>query len=320
MQIITSPVQFQEISANVANLQTALSIMMPSIGVVDFKIPAAELAGQTALDATRDAIELIQEKFPDNYDRSLLVDKLMAKLINDFIRNWFSIKGKLTNSHQQGMAAHTILFDEYNLDAQTALGKATTNTDGSFEFGFLYSEQSRKKDGNSNPDIKFKIISPQGLELPIVHIFIITDGAEIVAERLADSAKAPFVLLNISNETIVRIVPDEIKLTEFENAVAALQPFTGETSFASLKEDDNNFQISFLSKETGIEKSTVENLKNAFIIERDNDLPAWAIFGLSMAPLPMAEWKNKTPEEFIALLNTLTPANTMEIFMGWQKN
>ncbi|MBC7511821.1 MAG: hypothetical protein H7320_24240, partial [Ferruginibacter sp.] len=305
---------FEETSANLANLQAALLIMLPAIGVTAFKIPAAELAAQKALDGTRTAIELVQEKFPENYDTSVLVDELTAKLINDFMSKWFVVKGRLTDSQQQGLAAHTILLGEYDLDFAGALGETITNIDGSFEFGFTYDERIQNNDGLTNPDIGIQIISPSGLELPIANIFTIVDGAEKVAERLADSPKAPIVLMNVGNETIVRIVPvtNEIRLTEFENLVAALRPFMGKRDFADLKEDDQNFHISFLNKETGIQKSTIKNLKNAFVNERESNLAAWAFFGLSSTPLPISEWNNKTLEEFIALLQSFKPANTTE--------
>lgn len=321
MKLIVFPIQFEETSANVANLQAALSIILPAFGFTDFKIPFAELAAQKALDGTRTAIELVQEKFPDNYDKNLLVDELLAKLINDFMSKWFVVKGRLTDSNGQGLSNHTVLISEFDIDQTVEVSVAATNTDGTFTVSFLYEAKLQHGDGNTNPDLFFKVsgsFGQLGLPMPLTKnaevVFIIENGIETAVPRLAASEKAPSVLMNCQQEIEVRIIVTtaQSKLTEFELLITELLPFMGERSFANLKEDEDNFQISFLSKKKNIPKLTIENLKNAFINERDNNIPAWAFFGLSSAQLPMSEWNNKTPEEFIALLQAFKPASVVQ--------
>lgn len=321
MKLIVFPIRLKESSSNVANLQAALSTMLPAIGLTDFKIPATELAAQKALDGTRTAIELIQQKFPDNYDNSLLVDELMAKLINDFMSKWFVVKGKLTDSNGQRLSNYTVLILKFDIDKTVEVGVAVTNLDGMFTVSFLYEAKLQNGDGDTNPDLCFKVtgsFGQFGLPMPFTKnaevVFIIENGVETAIPRLADSEKAPIVLMNCQQEMEVRIMVTtaQSKLTEFELLITQLLPLMGERIFADLKEDEDNFQISFLSKKKNIPKLTIENLKNAFTNERDNNIPAWAFFGLSSAQLPMSEWNNKTSEEFIALLQTFKPASLVQ--------
>ena len=321
MKPIIAPIQLEETSTNVANLQAALSIMLPALGLNDFKIPVTELAAQKALDGTRTAIEVVQEKFPDNYDKSLLVDELLAKIINDFMSKWFVVKGRLTDSNGLGLSNHTVLISEFNIDQTVEIGVAATNTEGMFTVSFLYEAKLQDGGANINPDLFFKVrgsFGQFGLPMPLTKnaevVFIIENGVETAVSRLADSENAPIVLMNCQQEIEVRIMvtTTQSKLTEFELLITELLPLMGERSFADLKEDQDNFQISFLSKKKNIPKLTIVNLKNAFINERDNNIPAWAFFGLSSAQLPMSEWNNNTPEEFIALLQAFKPASVVQ--------
>lgn len=321
MKLINFPIESQESSINVANLQSALSIMLPTIGAIDFKIPAAELAAQKALDGTREAIKMLQDKFPNNYNQDSLVDELMAKLINDFVRNWFTINGRLTDLNGQGLSDYIILTSEYEIDRMSELGLVLTNPDGSFTFSFRY--EAKLPEGNTltTPDLFFKIrgaFGQLGLAFPLTKnpeaVFVVEDGIETPVPRLAEFEKAPLVLMNCPQEMEVRIIvaTAQSNFTIFERLIIQLSPFMRQTNFADLKEDEQNFQISFLSKKTDIQKSIIENLKYAFVNEQNSNLPAWAFFGLSISPLPISEWNSKTTEEFIALLQTFKPATSVE--------
>jgi hypothetical protein len=314
MQMIIAPIKFEESSSSVTNLQSTLLIMLPAIGFTEFVIPKHELDAQQALGGTIEAIKILRDQFPDNYNETLLVDVLMAKRINDFMRNYYVVKGTITNIHQKGLANYLVHINEYDLDKIKSIGKVFTDQDGEFELTFLYTQDMQFNDNTTNPDIYFDIVTPSGEELSIAQIFIINNGRETKVESLANSPRAPIVLTNVTNEMNVHIIPNiiEIILTKFEILIMTLSPFLDNNNFIELKEDEENFQISFLSKDSGIEKSAIQKLQLAFLNERNSKLPSWAFFGLSNIPLPFSEWNNKTSEEFIALLQSFKPTNAIE--------
>lgn len=313
---IFSPINYSEISDNVSNLQSALLQLLPLLGKPDYKISAEEMEKKAAYDSTVNGIKYLRDKYPNRYNQELLVDELMATLINELLDKIFVVRGRLTNNDRQSIAEHTIVIAEYDLDGFSEFDKKTTNADGAFAFSFIYGEDFQKRDGKTNPDLLFKVYSPSGEELPIETILSISNDSETAVARIADSPGAPIVLMNVDSEIQIRIIPVQktIRQTEFERLVAILSPFMGERNFADLKEDKENFQISFLAKESGVERSKIEMLRQAFTEERSSTdrNPAWAFFELANLPLPVREWLNKTLEELAALLKSLQPQTSHE--------
>ena len=319
MTLILSPITFNESSDNVANLQAALLIIFPVIGFTDFKLSASEIQVKSAFDGTVEGVKILQNKFPDNYNPDLLVDELMAKLINGILAKRITVNGTLIDSNGQGLSGHNVLISEFDIDQTVEIGAAATNLDGTFTFSFLNEAKLQNGDSNTNLDLLFKVRGSFGqflLAFPLTRnaeaIFVIENGLETAIPRLAPSEKAPIVLMNCPPEIELRIIviTAQSNLTEFERLLIQLQPFMRQIGFADLKEDDENFQISFLSKKSGIEKATIEILKNAFVDEhKSNGLPAWAFFGLAKLPLAISEWPTKSVEEFTTILNPLQPSN-----------
>lgn len=326
MTFILSPIAFSESSDNVANLQAALVIILPVIGFTGFKLPASEIQAKSAFDGTVEGVKVLQEKFPDNYNPDLLVDELMAKLINGILVKIITVNGTLTNSNGQGLSGHSVLISEFDIDQTVEVGSAATISDGTFTSSFLNEAKLQNGDNNTNPDLLFKARGSFGqslLAFPLIKnaeaIFVIENGLETAIPRLAPSKKAPIVLMNCPPEIELRIVviTAQSNLTEFERLLIQLQPFMRQVGFADLKEDDENFQISFLSRKGSVEKVTIEILKNAFIDEhKSNGLPAWAFFGLANLPLAISEWLNKSVEEFTTILKPLQPSNSTDNISG----
>lgn len=316
---ITNPIQFSETSDQVSALQSALLLLLPLLGFSDYAIPATELEEKKAGEGTVKGVSILQDKYPNNYNPEFLIDELMAKLINNLLDAVFMVTGRLAQNNGLGLAEHTIVIAEYDLDGGSELGKKTTNADGAFTFSFIYDEAFQKGDGKTNPDLVFKIYTPSrpelsARELPISTIFSIENEADTAIPSLADSPEAPIVLMNVAKETSIRIVPvqKEKRLTEFERLLALLAPFMGEKNFADLKEDEKNFQVSFLSKESGVEKAKIEMLKYAFTEERSGGIAAWAFFELANLPLAVKEWNHKAIDELAAILKPLQPNSSDE--------
>ena len=311
---ITAPIKFSETSDQVSNLQSALFLLLPMLGFADYEIPNAELEEMKAGDATVKGIMILRDKYPDEYNLELLVDERMAKLINGLLDSLFVVTGRLTHIDRQGIPEYTIVIAEYDLDGITEFDKTITNADGAFSFRFMYDAAFQKADGKTNPDLLFKVFAPSGAELNIATVYKISNESETEVAKLAESTEAPIVLMNAEQEISIRIVPveKEKRITEFERLLTLLAPFMGERNFADLKEDEKNFQISFLSKESSVEKASIEMLRYAFAEERNNPIPAWAFFELANLPLPVVEWNRKTTDELVSILKPLQPGFFIE--------
>lgn len=323
MKQIKDPIKFNEVSYNVANLHLALEVLLPKLGFHDFKIPEEELQARQALAGTVEAVLLLREKWNLHQQSDplvahpelmapqpeVLLDATLAEKINQALEKFYTVEGRVTFPNGLGLEGHQVTLSEYDLEGGNDLQKTITNADGTFQFVFDYSKELKRGDGGTELDLWMQVTAPDGIMPPIETIFLVGDGIETAVSRLADSPIAPIVLMNVPKEITVRIVPvqKEIRLTEFERLVALLSPFMGERHFADLKEDDKNFQISFLSKESDVEKASIEMLKHAFSEERSSGIAAWAFFELANLPLPVSEWNNKTTEELAAVLKPLQP-------------
>ncbi|MES2673778.1 MAG: neuraminidase-like domain-containing protein [Pseudomonadota bacterium] len=168
----------------------------------------------------------------------------------------------------------------------------------------------QKADGGTEPDLVFQVYDSVGTQLDLMSIFILNGEKETVVERLSESKQAPFVLTNAGSKLELRLVIDlhQRPLTEYEQLVAKLNPFMHQVSFIDLKEDEENFQISFLSKESGVKKIKIEQLRDSFKQERESiDIPAWAFFGLTTTNTLLESVDLMTQEELISVLTPLQP-------------
>ncbi len=324
MKSILFPINFNEVSDNVANLHVVLSVLVPTLGFHDFKITEEERQTRQALAGTVEGVMLLREKWnmpmqsnpaelhPELMapNPNLLVDTELADRINQELEKYYIVQGRVTFPDGQGLEGHQVTLSEYDLEGAYDLQKTITNADGAFLFVFDYNKELQRGDGKTQPDIWLQVTAPDGMMPTIDAIFLMVDDEETSVPRLAESPLAPIVLINVTRHMTVRIVvaaKDEPQLTEFEHLVNALRPLMRDKHFADLLEDETNFQISFLSKESGIPNSKIEALKSAFNEERNTLLPAWAFFGLSQLPLAESQWSVSSLEEFIELLRPLEP-------------
>lgn len=314
LQSITSPILFNEVSLQVTNLQLALTAL-------GYTIDALDIAEHKAGSATIHIIRQIQSENNIRIDDRFVVDQPTADFLNQLLRtkgllnieevNKFKLKGKLTDANLYPLKEHIIVLSEYDLLNIYDIDKAISKEDGSFEFAFDFTENLKTADDITNPDICFKIYDPSGAAQSVGNIYRVEHGIELAVSRLTDSEKSPIVLMNIPNEMELRIQikSKKLVLTEFERLVNILSPLMQGIGFADLQEDEEQFQISFLSKESGIEKVKIELLKNAFAEGNANNIPAWALFELSNLSITGPQWINKTIEDFVILLKPLQPSN-----------
>ena len=144
-------------------------------------------------------------------------------------------------------------------------------------------------DSLTNPDLIFQLHNQSQNEIAVSSIFIVGQNSEFPVDKISDANLAPIVLMNVPKDITLRIVSElqRISITEFERMIVLLKPYMHDINFADLKEDENNYQVSFLSKESGVDKRIIVILKNAFTTERNTHLPAWAFLDWIGYPLIM---------------------------------
>ena len=269
--------------------------------------------------STGRAVIVFREQF--GLEPGELVDEPTAKELNKLLRElgafdtppaeWV-VRGKVVDAYGHGLAEYKVSLLEYDLNRITLIDSAPSNSDGTFEFAIRSSEALREGDSATALDLVFQISDQIGLEQPVTSIVMIGDTTETTVPRLAESEQAPTVLINVSTDLLLRVVVtlDYRPPTEFELLVARLNPFMQQVDFADLKEDGENFQISFLNKETGIEKSKIEQLRDAFQLERETvGVPAWVFFGLAAQGLGLASVVSMPFDKLVSCLKPLQPAS-----------
>ncbi|MBW4660244.1 MAG: peptidoglycan-binding protein [Drouetiella hepatica Uher 2000/2452] len=244
------------------------------------------------------------------------VDQATADALNQLLQNLNSstcieVRGRLTDVNKRGLAKYTISLFEYDLDGTVPIARCISDEDGTFEFKFNNSEVLKQGDDTTAPDLMFQIFDPNGTDQMVMAIFTLAGEQETVVPRLSESQQAPIVLINVPSILVLRIVTDlhQRPLTEFEQLVTRLNPFMRQVGFADLKEDETNFQVSFLSKESGVEKLKIEQLRGAFQLERESNLvPAWAFFGLAAQNLSLTTVASMPLDQLVDTLKPIQPS------------
>jgi hypothetical protein len=323
MKAIASPINENSPVATIQNLQSGLLLLLRSL-----QDQQNNLEG--LLEEQRAGVYggITKEVIADFQRRSELtvtgyVDQPTADALNRLLQgltaieesSTWTIQGQITDALQRGQSEYLVLVSEYDLDAVTQIAESRSNADGRFEFTFDYSERLQDSDRPTDPDLIFSISDPNGAEKKVSAIFIIDNQQEINVSRLADSDEAPIVLMNAPQNLKIRIsvALTQRPITEFEELIARLSPFMGQTAFIDLKEDQTNFQISFLNKESGISKEKITQLRDAFVREREADIiPAWVFFGIASQQITFNALGSMEIAQLVQVLVPLQPSSDQE--------
>jgi hypothetical protein len=242
-------------------------------------------------------------------DRKVHVD---LKIGDMPVNNSFILHGQIVDASKRGLVGYQIILSEYDLDGKTQIKGSISKADGAFDFEFNFGDTLRQGDASTAPDLVFQVFDPAGAEQTVMSIFTIEGGQESAVPRLTESNHAPIVLMNIPANLVLRIEVDlhQRPQTEFEQLVARLTPFMRQIRFADLKEDEANFQISFLSKESSVEKTKIEQLRDAFQQQSESaNVPAWAFFGIASINFSLTDVAAMPLDEITAALPPLQPAS-----------
>jgi peptidoglycan hydrolase-like protein with peptidoglycan-binding domain len=331
---IVAPLRMGDRSPEVINLQTGL------IKIIDKQFLRLSMEDQKVLrdgliqeqqqqiysEFTIKVVSAFQEKSQLNSTGE--VDRSTAEALNNILQELgvsssITVRGRITDANRKGLSKYIIILSEYDLDGAVQIARSIADDDGTFEFQFDNTDVLKQGDSNTAPDLMFQILDTNETERTIKAIFMLSDDREISIPRIAVSPKAPIVLVNVSSMLILRIVADlqQRDLTEFEQLITRLSPFMRQVGFADLKEDDENFQISFLSKESGVDKIKIEQLRDAFKQERAFDnVPTWAFFGLASNNITLASIAAMPIDGIISILKPLQPSEDLLDLASVAKN
>ena len=133
----------------------------------------------------------------------------------------WTVRGRVVDAQGRGLSEYLVNLLEYDLDGTTPIDSTRSGADGAFEFRVVLSEELRSGDDHSGLDLLFQISDQTEFDQTIRSIALLSEGPERFAPRLAESEKAPVVLMNISADLVVRVAvgSEQPTLTEFEQLV-----------------------------------------------------------------------------------------------------
>lgn len=322
MNLITYPLNRESTGVAVTDLQAALLLFLEhsifELNDDELRFYRDALRGERGHnqygDVTDRLVGMFQElsRLPSIGD----VDRPTAEAINTLLAHFITVRGTLVDAFDDALPEYQVSLSDYDLDGATPIGTTSTRENGEFEFVFrgLGDRRLAAGDDSSAPDLLFQVYDGQQVESAVTSVVLTGDGygydTSTEVPRLAPGDQAPIVLMNVTADLALRLRVNTRKRapTEFEQLVARLNPFMGRIAFADLAEDETHFQISFLTRETGIDRAKIEQLRDAFRQERAVPcVPAWAFFGLAAAGTDLASLAYLPVEEVARLLTPLQP-------------
>lgn len=318
MNHITFPLNAESQGASLTDLHAALQLfLVRGIYSIDeqqrhffVKTLSEERAADKYGESTQKLVSMFQELKQVQVAEVGVVDAVTAVAMNRLLQELLTVRGRVVDAYGRALPNYVVSLSEYDVDGMTAIGSTQSNPEGDFVLDVRLHDALRTNDGTTGLDLVFEILDPNQARQTIVSVMTLSANAEQSVPRLAESEQAPFVVMNVNTDVEVRIVVHAgARLpTEFEKLVAQLLPFMGQTHFADLQEDAQHFQISFLARETGVERAKIEQLREAFQQERAaTGVPAWVFFELAAPHIGLAKVAVLAKEALVALLVPLQP-------------
>jgi len=298
MQSISAPIQLNEVSDKVANLQAAL-------GALGFSIPQEEISRKTAAQGTAKAVHDFQSqnKIPGN--TAVLVDQATADFLNRLLKDrkllddaggaaaakTYTISGKVLNARSEALEGKSVqAFDldlrgariyktAQTLDEITAnkgmrpLGSAVSRTDGTYSITFTNQQ-----------------LNPAEPGLPDVIVYAVKDNK--IIGRSALSTDTNFTNGNLLQgwDVVVAGIADRGP-SEFTTLLQQVQDRLRISSVAMNELLDSTDQIDFLATEIEQPVNNVQLLITANQLAQvfPNDPNAHSLlYGLGREAVPLS--------------------------------
>ena len=189
------------------------------------------------------------------------------------------VRGRVRHSDGRPLAEGLVMADDRDLRSSQELNEGTTDADGRFEIAYAAGDFARAEKGSA--DLAFRLENRDGLPIRPFRLFRQQDGRSTAVE-------APQIIFNASADETVDIVLGDGELrapSEFERYLSELLPVMSGIPPADLREDDEFQDLTFLSRETGIEAQHINLLRQAHRLAQ-RGVPAAAFYGFFRQGLP----------------------------------
>ena len=235
-------IKLNEQSDNVANLHAALKAL-------DLAVEAKEVSERRGGDSTLKVVRAFQKERQLRFDEKLLVDEPTAAAMNKLLteRGQFTpapvvevnrdliVKGTITTANGNSLRDLVVVAFDQDLRSRQELGSTRAGANG--EYSISYGAAQFAKAEKESADLVVEVRSPRG---EMLHATGILFNAPAVAEM--------DIALNSSPEQ-----------SEFERIKAGIDPLIDgkDITLASLEENEQFKDVTFIGGETGIEKEKV---------------------------------------------------------------
>lgn len=176
----------------------------------------------------------------------------------------YSISGTVRNQYQQLMTGVVIRAFDKDIRSEQTLGEAQTNEQGFYEI--FYTQQNFAYTDKQAADVFLRLYDANGTLLKQTDV----------------SYNAPMQLtIDVSFAT-----QSYKGLSEFEQMVANVTPFTGQLPLASVTENTDTQDITFLTNKTSLQQDLVQALAMAYRFESQTKIEAVVFYGLLREGVP----------------------------------
>ncbi len=324
MKKISFPLTLLLKSPAVGDLQTALKFLLAKAAILQSN-PRMRLQRSKALKVdstygptTAKVVAAFQEE--NRLQASGDVDEATANALNRLLKEFgaldvppatppeipkpaWLVSGVVQDSSGRLLANLKVLVLDQNVRGSREIGSASTDDRGAFELPFDFPLGKENGEASSSqspaaPDLLFQIADSSGRSREVIALRLSGLGGEMNVHRIAPADDAPFIIVNAGKQSRVTIEIDEVEgvdgLSEFEEVEALLKPVLQGLGYHELQEGNGQFQVSFLSAETGLRGEIVQRLVAAAQLARRTEetrapVPTAALYGLAHAALPL-DW------------------------------
>lgn len=288
-QLIIFPINQNETSDNVANLQQALIKLLPLQGFASVVIAQSEILSKTAGATTINAVKLIKDKNGiATQAASVLVDGPTASLLNKLLTENgllistgaidpatnYTVSGKVVNQFGEGIGNKPVMA--YDVDLKGAriyktaktiadvstnggmqlLGNTVSGTDGSYSIAFTYAQFSNLEIGLA--DVVCYATSTAA------------DGTITIAGLSAMTKDSDYINgLSVINLDIQLTATTERGISEYGRLTAVILPFVQGNQLQLFQLSGSDDQVNFLASETRQDQNHTSLLVQADQLRQD---------------------------------------------------
>src|SRR5215831_15253114 len=176
----------------------------------------------------------------------------------------YSISGTVRNQYQQLMAGVLVRAFDKDIRSEQTLGETRTNEQGFYEI--YYSPENFAYTDKQAADVLLRLYDANGTLLKQTDVYY---NASVQLTIDISFATQPYK-----------------GISEFEQMLATVTPFSGKLSLAEVTENSDTEDITFLTNKTGLQQDRIEAIAMAYRFESQTKIEAVAFYGLLREGVP----------------------------------